>query len=317
MKNDDYYNHPLFERHTVMFHTPMVKRFMNILEDFMWGNGPGCCFDGDYRGGKSWSIATIIDNLTSLNNKPIFCHHFTLSETDKSTRLGFQRALALSIGIRTKQGVDSSSILGDVTTYFEDQMAINKCSQAILFIDEADWLSPGQLNSAASVFNHFDVKKIDLRVVLIGNSAPIESLVETLQMNGQGKVLERFFKRRHELCGIKTMVDLEACLKCYDELKYPEGGLSYAQFFTKDTAGTDWTLTSLTALIWEIYTNEYAEPLKIKSWSMESFTSSIKTLLVGHLFKQGLPSEAELKKMVRESIEDSGLADLTVRLVKK
>lgn len=313
MADTDFFNHPIFERHAVLLETPMIKRLTKFLEDFLWGNAVGCCLYGDYRIGKSWAVYFIIQHLISLSRKRVFCHHFTLDETDKSTRLGFQRSLALSVGIKTKQGIGGPFIFGDVVTYFEDQMMLKKCNQAILFIDEADWMSMGQLNSAASIFNYFDAKRVDLRVILLGNTAEMESLTDKLQENDQGKVLERFFKHRHRLTGIESMKELEECLKCYDDLRYPDDGLSYAQFFAKGLSGTDWTLASMTELIWQTYVEEFASPLKLESWSMESFSSSIKTLLVSHLHVKGMMSESQLKKDIIESITASGLAGNLVR----
>ena len=213
MADTDFFDHPIFERHAVLLETPMIKRLTKFLEDFLWGNAGGCFLYGDYRIGKSWAVYFIIQHLISLSRKRVFCHHFTLDETDKSTRLGFQRSLALSVGIKTKQGIGGPFIFGDVVTYFEDQMMLKNCNQAILFIDEADWMSMGQLNSAASIFNYFDAKRVDLRVILLGNTAEMESLTDKLQENNQGKVLERFFKHRHRLTGIESMKELEECLK--------------------------------------------------------------------------------------------------------
>jgi hypothetical protein len=94
------------------------------------------------------------------------------------------------------------------------------------------------------------------------------------------------------------------CLIQYDQLRYPDDGPTYTEYFLSEAIKQGWKLSTVSEDLWRIF-RDYQRQYKIDSWGMQYFLVTVNTLLTDFLPTHGV--EHINDDMIHESVRVSGL----------
>ena len=306
--------HPLLNPSEFFIPTPMIEDLLDQLEAWLWNGLTGALVLGQYRCGKTRAIDYISKHLKNRNGQAVPVHRMTIPKRDRNTIASIWKTLCFSVGLNPKLRATADEMSNLLFHYFMDLAQQNDTKQMVLFVDEMQRLDITQMEAFAELYDRLAEAKVNLSVFFVGNKEAAMGLISKSNSQQYELVRGRFFTQSCTYFGIRNQGELRKCLQAYDTCCYPlEDGQSYTTYFTGEKCGKEWLLSSITDLVWEVYSDNYRSKLKLKSWPMQYFISAMRLLLMDYLPDYGHESNEELKKMINASIDASGLVPNMVR----
>jgi hypothetical protein len=306
--------HPMLNPSEFFIPTPMIDELLDQVTRWIWNGLTGALILGQYRCGKTKAIAYIAEHLRNRLGQKIPAHRMTIPKRDRNTIASIWKTLCWSVDLKPKTRATSDEMSNLLFHYFMDLAHINTTKQIALFVDEMQRLDITQMEAFAELYDRLAEAHVNLSIFFVGNKEASQGLIDKTESHDYELVRGRFFTQSCAYYGIRTQSQLRECLGAYDTLDFPlEGGVSYTSHFAGEQCGDDWKLSSLTEIIWEVYSDNYQSKLNLKSWPMQYFTSAIRLLLMDFLSKYGARNSEEIKQMIDASIDASGLVPNLVR----
>jgi len=293
--------------------TPMIDALTEHLHSWLWNGISGGVITGSWRIGKTKAIRHTKNMLETRSGEPIPAHHFSVSARDKSTVASIFRNLCLSLGMELKQRVTSDQMCNDLLHYFTEAAIISSTNQFVLFVDEFQRLHTRQLDVFAELYDKLFEININLCVIFVGNSTSSKYLLDHIVEPENELIRGRFFTKAYRYHGIRSKSEVKSILKCFDS-KISHSGKTTS--ITKHFAGNkseSWEFSSLSNDIWRVFKEDYMRRLGLKSWGMQYFLSTVKTLLIDFVPDCDIGDKDLLREVIRESIKLSGLEPDLVR----
>jgi hypothetical protein len=301
------YDHPIFNPLAFYIETPMIEELRTVIARWLWNGHTGGYIVGHARVGKSRAIRKAVENLTTRGGQPIPSFYMDFHQRDRATIASVFRNLkrALNLKLRIREVADEMS--DDILHCFADAAFGNAHRYVILVVDEVQRATTQQLLAFTELYDILIRLQTNLFVLFIANVGESDALLKEIADNKHEQIRGRFFINGHSYHGLRSYQDLEACLRQYDELRCPADGPTVTEVFLPSQYAQGWRLHKLAVPIWQMYREEFQQPLHLESWGMQYFTAAIKTLLVDYLPAFGVTNAAEVEVMIRKSIQASGL----------
>lgn len=314
MKTEDV--HPMRNPLELAIRTPMMNKIIDHIEEVLFDHDSGTCLLGTHRIGKTTAMLMIVEYLNSKENRPAYCHYFSADKLEKNTIKQMYEIFCYQENIQTKVNAKGLDLRELIIHRLLDKLILSGGSQIVLLIDELQRLNTQQLDALASLHDIFRRLKINLCIIFVGNTAPSLKLIEVTEDANNRLIYGRFFENQKEIFGIRSKVELRKCLAEFDRLRYPEDGPTYTQYFISKDAPSDWKLTSLTDLMWDVYKKDFASKIvdKHRSWGMKYFISTVRTLLTYYLSSYWTEEQDALRVMIYECMKRSRIIPERVRV---
>ena len=299
--------HPMRNPLALAIRTPMMNKIIDHIEEVLFDHDSGTCLLGTHRIGKTTAMLMIVEYLNSRENRLAYCHYFSADKLEKNTIKQMYEIFCYQENIQTKVNAKGLDLRELIIHRLLDKLIISGGSQIVLLIDELQRLNTQQLDALASLHDIFRRLKINLCIIFVGNTAPSLKLIEVTEDANNRLIYGRFFENQKEIFGIRSKVELRKCLAEFDRLRYPEDGPTYTQYFISKDAPSDWKLTSLTDLMWDVYKKDFASKIadKHRSWGMKYFISTVRTLLTYYLSSYWTEEQDALRIMISECMKRS------------
>jgi len=302
--------HPetLFNPSKFFVETPMIERLIEHIHSWLWNGVTGGLIVGDNRVGKTRAIKRLSNALVNRSMETIPTHHLSISRRDQNTVASLYRNLCLSLDIIPTLRTTADQMANDLLHYFGEAAIQNSTKQFVLFIDEFQRLHPRQLEAFAELYDKLAEIEVNLCVIFVGNRISSKQLLERVADPANELVRGRFFTRSYHYTGISNHSELKRVLQAFDKKSTADNlNVSITKYFVGDRCPCGWKLSSLSDEIWAIFSEEYKQSLSIQSWGMQYAISAIKALIVDYIPKYGIEDQDDIREMIRESIEVSGL----------
>ena len=308
--------HPMRNPLALAIRTPMMNKIIDHIEEVLFDHDSGTCLLGTHRIGKTTAMLMIVEYLNSRENRLAYCHYFSADKLEKNTIKQMYEIFCYQENIQTKVNAKGLDLRELIIHRLLDKLIISGGSQIVLLIDELQRLNTQQLDALASLHDIFRRLKINLCIIFVGNTAPSLKLIEVTEDANNRLIYGRFFENQKEIFGIRSKIELRKCLAEFDRLRYPEDGPTYTQYFISKDAPSDWKLTSLTDLMWDVYKKDFASKIadKHRSWGMKYFISTVRTLLTYYLSSYWTEEQDALRIMISECMKRSRIIPERVRV---
>ena len=306
--------HPLLNPCEFFIPTPMIDDLLDQVTTWVWNGLTGALILGQYRCGKTRAIEHISNLLENRNDQTVPVHRMTIPKRDRNTIASIWKTLCFSVGLKPNIRATADEMSNLIFHYFMDLAHENDTMQIVLFVDEMQRLDITQMEAFAELYDRLAEAKVNITVFFVGNKEAAKGLINKSQSQKYELVRGRFFTQSYNYFGIRNQGELRKCLEAYDNCQHPlESGTSYTTYFVGEKCGNEWLLASFTHLIWEVYSDNFRSKLDLKSWPMQYFVSAIRIFLLDFLRNYGKDNIEEVRKMIKESIDASGLVPNIVR----
>ncbi len=154
--------------------------------------------------------------------------------------------------------------------------------KAILFIDEAQYLSPKEFAWLMGIYNTLCIYDIQLITVLFG-SLELKSLKNSLCLTNQHQIVGRFMVEEYNFHGIISARDVCACLNYVDqEVQLGNiGTIILTKEFFPDAYKAGERLVRSTNIFWDAFKNIVKEnKLKVDEMEMKFFINALVACLL-------------------------------------
>jgi hypothetical protein len=240
--------HPVLDSSYVI-DTGEVRRFYDVVYDYILARKSGLYIYGKYRVGKSKAIEYSISELEALFPFMAFAV-FDGERNPHQHKSSFCRDVLESWNYPWQQKQNSSKVL--------ERYMMTRAVQAggrvfVLFVDEAQMLTVMHYRYLLETWNALRTQGFILVTILVGQES-LQLIAKLTQEEDHGAVVARFFTKAYAMGGLRSEEELGAYLRAYDEkLVYPAGsGWSYSRFFLQKAYDSGWRLTSSSATLWTL-----------------------------------------------------------------
>ena len=307
--------HPIFNSAEFFVETPMAIDLRNQLNAWVQSGATGGAIFGAYRCGKSRAIEFVSDQIYNRLNQKIHTCRLTIHRRTAKTETSIFRNLCLSLRLVPKSRSTTDDMSDLVFHHFCDLALKNDTKQVVLFVDEVHRLTIDQLEAFCEIYDKLVEVKVNISIFFIGNSNTSANLIHLIEKERNELIRGRFFTRRFDFSGVRTANQVRKILSQYDKSHFPTpNGPSYTMHFAGEKCGKDFRLADLTEVIWEVFSDNYRNNLKLREWPMQYFISTIQMLLVDYLPMYGVDNDEQLYNSIYQSVEASELVSSLARI---
>lgn len=308
----DYYDHPIFNPFELLILTPAMVDIEEYILRCLWNGSTGAVIRGEARIGKTTAFQNLGQRLRTRGDKTIPTHFFTVPMRDHPTITSLYRSLSVSANLRITNQSRVEPLLGNLISFFLDEVTRCKSKRLALFVDEGQRLSLPQCNVFAELQDFMRANyKILLSVFFVVNTDEAQNLLEDVQSGDHKHIYGRFFKQVRDYYGIRDRSEVEFCLQQYDQLRFPEEtGPTYTEYFLPGSAKESLKLSNISSDLWRIF-REYQKKYRLSSWGMAYFIPTVNLLLTDFLPEYGVEELSD--EILREAIIISGLIPSLVK----
>jgi hypothetical protein len=304
-----YDDHPIFNPLKLRITTPAVEQLKEDIHRWVWTGVTGAILSGTARVGKTTAIEMLCDQICTRGNKQLPCFYVSNSDRDQKTIASIFRNLCWNSNLKVNRADNADHMSDRFVHFVVDQAAEAKCPHVVIIVDEMQRLLPKQFNAFAEIYDKLSLFKIASTTLFIGNDPEYRDLLKQVQSTKYAHIRGRFFTQAAVFKGLTSAKEVEFCLKQYDQLRFPEDGDTYTEFFLPDAVHQGWQLSSLSHRLWRVF-REYQKIYNFESWGMQYFTATISTLLADYLTRYGVEDIPD--QIIRESITLSGLISSSI-----
>jgi len=296
----------IFNPSSFFVETPMVDQLKTQIQSWLWNGFLGGYILGNSRAGKSAAIRAIRNQLQNRHGQQIPVHLFSVPERDVTTVAGVFKKLCYSLRMKIETRATADVMSNDLVHYFADLACTNDTKQVVIIVDEMQRLSIQQIEVFNELHDALANFKLNLSVIFVGNIKTSEPILKKIKTPQCDHIWGRFFKNEYLFHGIRNQNELSLVL---GEIDKTQTGIFLPKEFQ-----SGWRVESISHLIWDIYIKDFKSDLKIHSWGMQYFIAMIRILLADYLPMYGIKNEKEIRIMVQNCIEASGLVEDLVRV---
>ncbi|MGQ7887564.1 AAA family ATPase [Paenibacillus sp. WC2504] len=233
----------------------IVKLFASVCR-WVQLRTTGATIFGRPRLGKTWMIKYLVKNIPQYfkENIPIFhivSLHSKIAKEEEFIEtllsdMDHDLALVGKLNAKRQRLIHFLTELGKQ----------NSRRLVILFIDEAQCLDEQHYEWLIDYFNKLEKVQTTLTIFLVGQDQ-LNSQKTIFSRGNTDQIIQRFMIDEHKFSGIKSVEDIETCLKCYDtESEYPLGsGWSFTRFYFPEAFATGERLEKFAKDIYEIFSS--------------------------------------------------------------
>ena len=239
--------HPMLERR-YFISTDQATGFYDIVYDHVLARKSGLYCMGEYRVGKTRAIEYAIEKLAE--EMPWAAAVYLSAERNMNqSKKSFFAELLKYFGCASP----SLSPLDRLPRYLITKAVKAGSRTCVLFIDEAQMLTVMHMRYLLELWNELWKDKFILITVLVGQKG-LDDLKQLTDQQDHKAVVARFFVKSFGLGGLRSVKELHAYLRAYDEeLFYPTASQwSYSRFFLKNAFDKGWRLSNEADLFWRV-----------------------------------------------------------------
>lgn len=265
----------------------------------------GATIYGRPRLGKTWMVKFLEKNLPKELGEDLPIHHIVSLHTKIAKEEEFLETLLSDMGhafaLSGKTSAKRSRLIG----FLHQQGNANRYRIVLLFIDEAQCLDEQHYEWLIDYYNKLDRLNVTLVLILVGQEQ-LNAQQLVFSHGHADQIIQRFMIEEHKFLGIRSLEDIQVCLKCYDELSdYPAGsGWSFTRYYFPEAFAAGERLQSFSKDIFEIFTS-LRQKYNLKGMfeiPMKHMTMAIKIVLLDYGKNSSKPQYWINKKYWADSI---------------
>jgi hypothetical protein len=303
--SSDYYEHPIFSSHNLNLQTEAISKLSDEIHQWVWTGSTGGLVTGMARVGKTTALLKIASNLVSRSNKPIPTFYVSIPARDQHTITAIHRQLCISVNLRNTSCDRADHLADRFVQYLVEISAEKSIKKIVLIIDEMQHMEPTQFDAFAEISDKLTLFDITLTVIFIGNDPGCWHLINIINNEAHAPIRGRFFTQGTAFNGLKSSKDVRQCLSQYDQVRFPQGGPTYTEFFLSNQYKSGWRLSNLADDLWRVF-HGYQKEYQIKSWGMQYFIATVNTLLTDFLPRLDITEDID-DEVIHECIRVSSL----------
>ncbi len=295
----------IFNSSDFFIETPMSIELEEKVKNWVWNGFLGGYILGNSRIGKTKSIRCISEKISNRYGELIPIHRVTIPRRDVATVASIFKNICYSLKMSLKNRVTANEMSNDLVHYFAELALQNKSKQVVIIVDEMQRLKVNQIEAFNELHDCLADLGLNLSIFFVGNTKTSIPLLKQIKTSNNDHIWGRFFKHEFYFHGLRSQIQLAQVLSEYDKTQTKK-------YLPKEYA-KGWRIRSLSHLIWEVYSDNFKSKLTVQSWGMQYFTAMMRILLVDYLPVHGITNDENIKSMVYNSIEASGLVEELVR----
>lgn len=248
-----YEQHPV-TKNEVAVATPPLKEAYDIIQDVVVHRDPGTCLLGEFRVGKTTTIACTIRQLSHTFPKlPVGLalakghDAFTQGTFFSDLLQDFNHGGALRGTALEKRTRCLNMLLGQARQLSSDRY--------LLLVDEGQNWGEAQWTWLRDLANDLANKQVRLITVIFGQNADLTKLRLVLISRSRMDLVGRFLLNPREFRGLRDVGELEETLEAYDDPgqnSFPIGSdISYSEFFMPQAYKGGWRLSQEAECMWD------------------------------------------------------------------
>lgn len=305
MHGKDYFGHPIFYPAEFRIITPAIKELQSILTRLVWTGATGASLLGFTRAGKTTAIELISDKIISRSGNKIPILRYSAHQRDQHTIRSLYVNLLAHLDLPYITREKTEVLIDKLLMFIAETAKKHVVKQVIMAVDEAQRLAIPQIDVFAELDDRLRKEySVSLMCLFIGNQEQMGRLLDAVHEGRNEHIEGRFFRQSFRFGGLRSKADVSYCLKQYDQLRYPNNGPTYTEYFLPNDFENGFRLTTLASPIWAEF-RRYQKTLGVKNWAMEYFVRTVNLLLTDYLTKYGVENYSD--DMIRECINVSGL----------
>jgi hypothetical protein len=293
-----FFEHPLFDPFGYRIDSLQIQKLHKEVHRWLWNGATGGYVQGRSRVGKTTAIEYLSKRIRLRNGQLLPTRIISIAKRDKYTIASVFRNLmnALDLEVKTRDTADTMREI--IVHALIDEASSQNSKSILLFVDEMQRLAPMQFNAFAELHDYMRLYGVHLSIIFVANQQESNHLVELTENEDYAHIRGRFFLRSTVFSGIKTVEEVEFCLKQYDSVTSEDQSESFTQYFLPKAFESGWRLSLLAKPLWQIY--KQRDTIE-NEWGMMNFVASVNTLLVDYLRKHGV--HQHINEMIEKSLD--------------
>ena len=283
------------------------RLLLEVIQTWIWMGLAGGVIVGDSREGKTTAIRAILNKLFSLDKVRIPSIFITIAKRDQETIRAVLFCIYTEMGLipgRGRQTADNLSAQIRIT--LREKAILSNSNRIVLFVDEAQRLTPKQLQVFAELYDKMAMDQIQLTVIFIANLLESRHLLATIMDNPvHAHIRGRFFRMAHTYQSITCLADIKFCLRQYDAVVHKPDNECYTQTFLPEQYEEGFRLEGIGKPLWNRFNDGIRKDLKLITWPAQYFFSTVNILLTQLLPLQDKDDPVE--ELIDEAIKASGI----------
>ncbi len=299
------FDHIVYDRFDFVLQTRAMKEFHASLLQCLYHGIYGAFFIGRSRIGKTAMVSHLQNRLVTRFNEPIPSVFLTIHDMPSKSSKSILELICEVLGFEVSARANANKLAAQITYRLEEMALKTRERIVVLFVDEAQRLTPEKLQAFVRLNDQLELAKISLFVFFVGNIQESQALFHIIKQDRYAHLRGRFFTKINEIRGIRNKQDLLYCLKQYDNLHYPvDSGPTYTENYLPEAYKEGFRLVQLGDAIWNTY-KDLKKMYRLHDLEMQYFVSAIRILLTDYLLVCGTDSFSE--EMMLKCYEYSGL----------
>lgn len=252
-------NRPVIDCHPVetgryIIPTIEISRMFQKVSTWIKYRNPGGIIYGRPRIGKTWATKFLIKTLPKVLGGDLPVYHITsLHEKIASPGIFFEHLLK-DVGHEVVYSGKTNVKRERLYKFLLHKGDSSKHKRIVMFIDDAQCLLELQYGWLMDIYNQLNQEGITLTTILVGQKELIHQR-SAFKLAQKHQIIGRFMTQDHQFSGLKTLEDIQICLRGYDQgVEYPENsGWSYTRYFFPEEFACGERLENCTKDIFDLF----------------------------------------------------------------
>lgn len=276
--------HPMLELLRPTVATREIESLSNAILVALEASYRGICVYAYARFGKSEAATYLRLHKEWLGRHEAAILSFLCPLADKRTDGSFTSTLLIGLNVRISSKSTPDERMQQLGSFLIERCHAANSKLVIIMVDDANRLKPRDYEHLVTLDNLLTAAGYYLFIVSIFQRDVTGFTNESVtQSEYPPHVHGRFFVRKHEFCGIRSIEDLAYYLSRYDEsTEWPAGsGMSYSRHFAPLAFDNGWRLAHEAPRLWaaaEKLRNGHRLP-SAWTWPMKSIEGTVAYLL--------------------------------------
>lgn len=283
----------------------MIEKLRDDINTLVWTGYTGAAVLGFSRAGKTSALQVLYDDIHGRDGRKVPVLMYSAHRRDKTTIRSLYENILNRLNVHYVSTNRTELLVRQLVEFLSNTAADSNAKQIILAVDETQRLSIAQIDVFAELDDILRSEfGISMMCLFIGNKEQMGTLLERIYSGENQHICGRFFRRQYKFHGLRSIEDVEACLRQYDTKRFPAEGPTYTEFFLPEDYKKGFRLASVTNTIWRVY-RAHKQHAGVSEWAMDYFIRATNILLVDYLTRYGVDRLSD--EMFDNCIRLSGL----------
>lgn len=239
--------HPMLRDKRPIIPTRQIEALGDAIKLTIQDGHLGLQVQGRARDGKSRACMYLIEHPRWIENFAML-PKVTLERRTNLSDNGFYQIIQKKLGLMQPNRVSASQRIGQIADRIIAECMVRDCTSAIMFVDEAQWMSESDYEYLTNIGNNLDDAGFRLVCIFINQTDDSKARKKLRKSKELPEVypphlVGRYFMANHTFTGLQSSADIHHALDQYDRrLKYDDK--TFTEYFAPQAFASGWRMSS-------------------------------------------------------------------------